>query len=410
MTRHNASTCYLSLLLVVLAVLVIQLPAVGQVSHGSLSGTVTDATNAVVPNAQIILVNEASGTTRKTVSNSVGYFDFAAIEPGTYDVTITAKGFSGWEQKGIVFNQAENRSLPNISLKPGSETEKIEVQAASEAVPLDTGESRLTLNNNMVTELAIQGRDAAELIKLMPGMGMNTGLNQTQFSSLTTQTNSGPIGQYSANGGQPYGGLSMTTDGAQIVDPGNQGTQIANINQDQTAEVTILNSAFGADAAKGPVTFQAIGKSGGNAFHGDAYLYTRNGAFNSYDAYTHALHVNAPTNSAFLAPQDSYYYPGFTLGGPVLIPGTSFNKNRDKLFFFTGYEYMKQSPAGTVHQLLVPTQQMLGGDFSQASLTSAGYNFVTAGGMAAVPCAPFAIRSMVVRKLLRNDWAGSDRQ
>jgi hypothetical protein len=381
-TRHACCSPFrlqgVSLLLAILAVLAIQLPAVGQVSHGSLSGTVYDATNAVIPNAQVVLVNEASGTPRKTVSNSVGYFNFAAVDPGTYTVTISAKGFEGWEQKGIVFNQAENHTMPNIALKAGSETEKIEVQAVSEAVPLDTGESRMTLNSNMVTELAIQGRDAAELIKIMPGMGMNTGLTQTQFSSLTTQTNTGPIGQYSASGGQPYGGLSMTTDGAQIVDPGNQGTQIANINQDQTAEVTILNSAFGADSAKGPVTFQAIGKSGGNAFHGNAYMYTRNGALNSNDAYFNA--VGQPK------PNDSYYYPGFTFGGPVLIPGTSFNRNRDKLFFFTAYEYMKQQPSGSLHQLLVPSQQMLGGDFSPASLAAAGYNTNPSGGINAVPC------------------------
>jgi Carboxypeptidase regulatory-like domain len=364
--------------LAILLTLAAQPPALGQVSHGSLSGTVYDATGAVVPNATIVLTNEASGTVRKTVSNNEGYFNFAAVDPASYTVTISAKGFAGWEQKGIVFNQAENHSLPNIALKPGGETEKVEVQAATEAVPLDTGESRMTLNSSMVTELAIQGRDAAELIKIMPGMGMNTGLQQTQFSSLTTQTNTGPIGMYSANGGQPYGGLSMTTDGAQIVDPGNQGTQIANINQDQTAEVTILNSAFGADSAKGPVTFQAIGKSGGNAFHGDAYLYTRNGALNANDAYFDA--VNQPK------PADSYYYPGFTLGGPVLIPGTSFNHNRDKLFFFTGYEYMKQQPAGTLHQLLVPTQQMLGGDFSPASLAASGYSLNPSGGINAVPC------------------------
>src|SRR5438445_13785771 len=101
------------------------------------------------------------------------------------------------------------------ALKTYPTTKTIEVDDDNELVPLTTSESRTTITSTMLPELAIQGRDAAELIKIMPGMAMNTGLNQTQFSSLTTQTNSGPIGMYSASGGQPYGGLSMTTDGAQ---------------------------------------------------------------------------------------------------------------------------------------------------------------------------------------------------
>jgi hypothetical protein len=83
----------------------------------------------------------------------------------------------------------------------------------------------------------------------MPGMGMNSGLSQSEF---TTQTNSGPIGAFSADGTQPYGGMQMTLDGASLADIGNQGTQIANVNQDTTAEFTYLNAAFGADTLPGP--------------------------------------------------------------------------------------------------------------------------------------------------------------
>ena len=346
-----------------------------QVRRGSLSGTVYDPAGAVIAGAQVTLKDQATSVARNTVTNGEGFFYFAGVEPGSYTVTITAKGFSGWEQKNVVFNQAENRTLTNISLKMGAETEKIEVSADTEVVPLTTSESRTTITSQMLPEMAIQGRNASELIKIMPGMGMNTGLNQTQFSSLTTQTNTGPIGQYSASGGQPYGGLSMTTDGAQIVDPGNQGTQVANINQDMTQEVTILNATYGAESAKGPVTFQAIGKSGGKDFHGSAYMYTRNGEFNANDWWLNNQHVKPPS--------DSYYYPGGTLGGPVIIPGTGFNKNRDKLFFFTAYEYMKQSPAGTLIQNFIPTSEMLGG-VDAATCAAAGLTGEYAG-----PCGNF---------------------
>jgi hypothetical protein len=78
--------------------------------------------------------------------------------------------------------------------------------------------------------------------------------------------------------------MTMTVDGANLLDPGNQGTQTSNINQNQIAEVSLLTNAYGAEFAKGPVTFQAIGKSGSSAFHGQAYFYARNGVFNSWDS------------------------------------------------------------------------------------------------------------------------------
>jgi Carboxypeptidase regulatory-like domain len=364
-------------------------PAAAQVATGSLSGTVADSTGAVVASAEITLINEATNVSRRTVSNDVGYFNFVAVQPSSYTVTITVPGFKMWIRKNVVFSQAENRAFSNITLSPGTNKEIVEVSADLTAVPVDTPESRMTLDTQMVTDTAIQGRNASELIKIMPGMAFNRGLSNSAWNSLTTATNSGPIGQYSASGTQPYGSITMTSDGANILDIGNMGTQVANINQDQTAEVTILNSTFGAEFAKGPVTFQAISKSGTKDFHGSGYLYARHGIFNAYEWYQKYTDVRSGKPNK---PEDSYYYPGFTLGGPVIIPGTSFNQSREKLFFFTGYEYMKQSPVGVLFQSVVPTDAMLQGDFSQAQVG----NF--AGDTGHVPCSP---------SLSGNWWYGS---
>jgi hypothetical protein len=260
------------LIFATLILVIASVPAYAQVVTGSLNGTVYDSAGAVIPGAKVVLQNEASGVIRQTVANEVGYFNFVAVQPGSYTVTVAFEGFASWQQKNIIFNQAENRTLPNIAMRPGTVGERVEVTADVTAVPVDTPESRMTLNTQMVTEMAIQGRNASELIKVMPGMGMNRGLDNSSWSSLTTRTNEGPIGQYSASGNQPYGAITMTTDGASILDIGNMGTQVANINQDQTAEVTLLNSTYGAEFAKGPVVFQAISKSGGNTFHGSGYL------------------------------------------------------------------------------------------------------------------------------------------
>ena len=129
-----------------------------------------------------------------------------------------------------------------------------------------------------------------------------------------------------------------------------------------------MTNAYGAEFAKGPITFQAIGKSGGSHYHGQAYFYARNGVLNSNGWYNDSQGVAAPANS--------FYYPGGDFGGPVIIPHTNFNKNHDKLFFYGAYEYMDQHPAGALQQYFVPTAQMLQGNFTPAYLQSLGPNFM----------------------------------
>ncbi|MGH9582346.1 MAG: carboxypeptidase-like regulatory domain-containing protein, partial [Bryobacteraceae bacterium] len=326
-------------------------------------------------------------TTRQTVANGSGYFTFTALQPGTYSVKVTAAGFRPWEQNNIVLNQGDTRSLPNIALAVGQATQQVEVVAPAEALaPLDSGEVSTTLNEHMVSNIPIVGRDAGELMKIMPGMALTSGLNNGNgsvgtagFSDRTVSSNTGPIGSYSANGTQPNGSIAYMLDGANLVDPGNQGTQIANINSDMTAEVKYLSNGYDAEYAKGPIIFSAYSKSGGAQFHGEGYFYARNGIFSSEDSYLNS--------QGHAKPPSSDYYPGFNIGGPVLIPFTHFNHNRDKLFFWFGYEYMKQKQSGQLWQTFVPDATIRSGDFATetALLNSEGFgNILT--GISALPC------------------------
>jgi Carboxypeptidase regulatory-like domain len=368
-THPGRSFWLLGLLIAALAVS--QVPVFAQFASGSIGATVTDATGAVVPAAKVVLKNEVTNALRDSVTNSAGAFDFPSILPSTYTVTITAAGLQTFEETGIVLTQGSTLRLPTIVLQVQSTKQEVEVVAGADVVvPTDTGQASQTLNKNMIENISIAGRDAAELIKIMPGMGLAGGLSQSEWGqgSVATQSNNGPIGNFSAQGAPLYGGVTMTSDGANLLDPGNQGTQTANINQNQVQEVSILTSAYGAEFAKGPVTFQAIGKSGGAQFHGMGYLYARNGIFDSNGSYNNSQGVQAPTNS--------FYYPGGDFGGPVIIPGTHFNKNHDKLFFYAAFEYMDQHPAGNLASYFVPTQQMQQGNFTPAYLTSLGKNFM----------------------------------
>jgi len=351
-----------------LAVLILcQLPVYAQNATGSLSGVVTDSSNAVVPDAKIVLKDEAEQTIRESVSNGSGFFNFQAVRPTTYTLTVSAPGFTTWEERQIPFTQGASVTIPNIVLQVGGTKSEVAVVAANDViVPTDTGQTSTTLNQHMITQLSLAGRDAAELIKIMPAMGMTNGLtNKASFDPTTgTANNTGPIGQYSANGTQPNGAMTMSSDGANLLDPGNQGTQVANINADQTAEVTLLTSAYGAEFAKGPITFQAIGKSGGAQFHGSGYFYERNYVMNAEDSYL--------KSQGIAAPQDHYYYPGADFGGPVLIPGLKFNHNRNKLFFYSAFEYMWQQQEGSLHNYFIPTPEMMQGNFSPTYLKSLG--------------------------------------
>jgi hypothetical protein len=357
--------------------------AYGQSASGTIAGTVADTTGAVIPDANVILENTSNGDKRITVSNGSGFFNFAAVPPAKYKVTIKASGFTPWIATDIIVHLGENHVLPKIALTVASSTTAVEIVASQAGViPIDSGASSTTLTTELVENLSIQGRDAAELVKFMPGMGMNSGLNQSEFSSQTTATNSGPIGSFSANGTQPYGSMQMTLDGASLVDVGNQGTQIANVNGDQTAEFTYLNAAFGADTPRGPAIIQITSKGGGSNYHGNVYTYLRNWQANANDSY-----FKASAGGVNQRPMDHQVYPGGTFGGPVRIPGTSFNKNRDKLFFFGGFEKMYQNPFPTLHQLVTPTTAMINGDFSAATLPGAQTSGSNWWPSAQVPCA-----------------------
>jgi len=359
--------CLLAAILTILPSL-----AFGQNASGSLSGTVYDASGAVVPSAKVVLSDEATNTTRESASNGSGFFSISAVQPGSYTVAISAPGFTSWERAHIVFSQGENRTLPNVVLQVGAAAERVHVSASLDSiVPLDTGESRQTLSGAILSEVPIEGRNVAELIKIMPGMGMNSGLSQHAWTSQVTQSNVGPVGQYSANGTQPNGAMTISSDGANLLDPGNQGTQVANINPDQTAELTVLNSAYGAEYAKGPVTIQAIGKSGTSAFHGALYLYVSAFKLDTEDSYDKSLGFAKSQSTP------SFFYPGGDIGGPLLIPGLRFNRKRDKLFFYIAPEGMVQ-PMFSATQTFVPTGEMLQGNFSPQYIATLGAAFANA--------------------------------
>jgi len=347
--------------ILVILVLPFQPAALAQTTTATLTGTVFDASGAVVADAAVSLKNQASGDLRTTTSNGEGYFTFAAVPPATYSVTVEKEGFKAWEAKGIVLNSADKRNVIGIKLEPGAKTETVVVEAAFEAItPTDSGEKSALINQHILQNVAIQGQNSAEFLKILPGMAYTGGvINESSVATDDQRTGTGPVGSLSANGTRT-GALDITSDGAHIIDPGCNCGQAMNTNVDMTAELKVMTSNFGADEAKGPVVISAIGKSGGQQFHGEAYLYSR----------YYSLNANDPQdkNSNIARPETKYFYPGFNIGGPLILPWTNFNRRRDKLFFFFGTEYYKQDVDNGVYHAVVPTPDMRNGIFNDLAL------------------------------------------
>ena len=347
--------------------------------YATLTGVVSDPSQAVVAKAKVTLKDTQSGSQRDTVSNNEGYFTFASVPVGTYDLSIEAKGFSSSKLSGIALGGGEKRNV-DITLKVGTTSETVEVAGtADQLAPVDSGEKSSTLTTKELQNYVQTGSNAAEFIKIMPGFGVSNGTsNKANYSGETIGINGNgdagsqsPLnGAYSYNG-LPNNSLDITADGAHVSDPGCNCDTPVNPNSDMISEFQVKMSNFSAENQKGPAVITSVAKSGGKDFHGSAFMYARNYAMNANDALFNATGQSRP--------QNKYYYPGGTVGGPILIPGTRFNKNRNKLFFFTGFEYFYQVLDTGLLRATVPTAGELTGNFSPAEVAKEG-NVTASGG------------------------------
>ncbi len=346
---------------------VLSTPALAQVTNGTISGTVTDTTGAVIPHAPVVVTNQATGSKYSSRSNGSGLFSFTGLPSGDFTVTITAPGFQAFTETGVHLDPGDSRSLPNLKLAIGGGTTSVTVEAQGD-VPLDTGEKSDLITAEQIKHLSVEGRDVTELLKTLPGFAIATQTNSSPNNGAydPSQVNiTGAIGSYAANGNIATGN-SLKLDGANITDPGGYGASVQNINYDQVAEVKVDSSNFGADEANGPVVIATVSKSGTDHFHGELYTYARTSQLDSSDA------LNGPTNQA--KDPDHEVYPGFNVGGPVLIPGTRFNHNRNLTFFAGAEDYAQRdiyayggAASALVHSL-VPTAAMRQGNYSASEL------------------------------------------
>jgi hypothetical protein len=354
--------------------------AQAQSIYGTLTGIVSDPSGAVVAGANLILRDQQSGSQRDTVANAEGYYTFVSLPPGSYQIKVEAKGFESFKQTNITIGGGDKINV-NVGLRLGSTSNVIEVVGVADLAPVDSGENSDRVSAKELDNFVQLSANAAEFIKIMPGFGISNGTSNTaSYNGQTigingngTGGNQSPLnGAYSYNG-LPSNSLDITADGAHVSDPGCNCATPVNPNSSMISELKISMSNFSAEMQKGPGVISSVAKGGGRDFHGSAYISARNSVLNANDWLSNYSGVARPDNA--------YYYPGFNLGGPVLIPFTRFNKNRNKLFFFTGFQYFYQILDTGLLRGTVPTAGERQGNFSAAELAKEGT--ITASGAAA---------------------------
>lgn len=359
----RAASALLCLLVAVL--LLWQLPALAQETTGSVSGVVEDTTGAVIPNAVVVVTDLDNKSERKTVSNGAGEFTISAITAGLhYQLRVSETGFASWQSRSFALRPGDRLAFSDIKMQIAETTEQVTVEAtANQAIkPLDTAERSDVITAKDLDTLAIQGRDATELIEMLPGFTMvSQQVNNQAPNTAVVGMSGSATGGYSANGAGPTG-LATVLDGVSIQDIDSNAGTVQTVNADMIQEIKATTSSFSAEYAKGPAVLNATTKAGGSVYHGEGYMYARDTLLNSNDWYNNYLLQTRPPGR--------FLYPGGQLGGPAWIPFTRFGKHNEKLFFFAGYEYYNQNYWAETLGSWVPTLSERQGDFSESSLNA----------------------------------------
>lgn len=295
--------------------------AFAQTSRGTLTGTVTDSSGAVVANATVKITQSGTGVSRETNTNSAGIYRFDAVDLGTYTLAVQAKGFSGAARSGVEIQAARTTNI-DFSLKVGAAQEAITVEASGVEVALHTSEQVRgeTLSAVAVANLPLIAQDSLSLVQLAPGVALASSNSINQNGNLN----------FVVNGQRPRGNNFMI-DGVENNDISVTGPAFTISIPDAVTEVNVQTADFSAEFGRsGGAVINQITNSGSNAFHGSAaYVYTGS-AFQALNRTDILAKRTRP-------PRSIENIPDFTFGGPVIIP--KLYDGRGKTFFFAAAQW-----------------------------------------------------------------------
>src|SRR5580700_10439855 len=317
---------------------------------GTINGTVTDASGAVVGGAEVTATQAATGITSKTTTSGEGTYVFPTMPPSTYNVTAKRTGFEAYTENGVQL-RADGAVTVNITLKPGNTSETVTVTADTAQVDVTTGTLSQVIGTSQVSDLPLNGRNASALTEEVAGVTFapagqaDQGNTKTFPSAITISANGTFVGQTNY-----------------MLDGGNNVDEYTNVNepfpmpdslQEFSVETSNYNAQYGQNAG-GVVNI--ISKHGTNQYHGDLFEYVRNRAFNAANAFTY----NAALGHKVVDPLHRNQFGG-TVGGPLEIPHLT---HTGKSFGFFGYQRTINHEAATASGVNLPTIAQAGANSS----------------------------------------------
>jgi hypothetical protein len=321
------------------------------VNNAQIHGRVTDAGGAAVAKALVKVTQTASGLVRTATSDSEGGYSLPYLPVGPYQLEVSAPGFQDYIQKGIILQVGQDVQV-DVSLPTGGVAEKIEVDANAEMVETRETSVSTVIDQRRIVDLPLNGRQASQLI-MLSGAATNPPLTG---NDLLSSKNYGNGLNNSSVAISVAGGQETST--SYLLDGGDHNDAFSNVNlpipfpdalQEFSVQTSTLSASYGLHSG---AVVNFVTKSGTNGFHGDAFEFLRNGAVN-------AKHFFTPPGKADDTLKRNQF--GGTLGGPIL---------KDKLMFFGGYQGNRVRQAPPTTNVVVPTAQVLAGDFSK--IESAG--------------------------------------
>jgi Carboxypeptidase regulatory-like domain len=304
---------------------------------GTITGSITDSTGAVIPSADVVVTNKGTQQVVKTATNGSGYYTFPNLPSGDYDVRATKEGFEACLNRGVHLDPAATVEV-SCALKVGQVSQTVEVQASAVNVDVSDTKVERTVDSTQMQQLPVNGRNFVSLLGLQPGVVQSFSFNSFQamslFASQCTQVN-GLTGESN----------NLLIDGAPSTRTRANGATVGMPSMDSIGEVNIITTGYMPEysrAAGGQMVVNM--KSGTDQYHGDAYEFIRNDALDS-------RYFFSPT-----VPKLDYNDFGFTIGGPV-IP------RKHNLYFFWAEEWQKEV-SGNTEVGQVPSMEDRTGDLA----------------------------------------------
>jgi Carboxypeptidase regulatory-like domain len=339
--------------------------ASAQAGRGSVSGTITDPGGAVVPDAQVALLNGATGVTLHTITTSAGLYTFISLNPGVYQVTASKAGFASVAQDKVTVSVDQTTEV-NIMLRVGTATEKIVVTEGTDLVEPTNSTVGSLIPAEAIDRVPLLYRNVFDLIQLSAGVTPANGSPNSSDSVISIQNIS--VGRPGVDvssatiNGAVVGSVYYMLDGSPIGIAENNSAAIIpamNIPEDGVQEVRVETQNTSASYQSGAAgVISLVSKSGTNRFHGDVFGVFRPDVLSANELFNKQNEASLGLSNT---PPNFYrYQEGAAIGGPI---------KKDKIFFFADYEATQQQQFEGIDNFTVPTSAERTGDFSKMGFT-----------------------------------------